>query len=452
MLHFNHIVFFSKNLLFPLAVWLLLAPAVQAQVVKPDTAVQRLFDPPSSIKWARAYRGRLDDVSTVELVLGSDGKACRGYMTYAKSGVRLRLDGTLDSTGLRLKEVDNGGAVTGLLRAGIKNKHLQGEWTNADQTLASRFEADEIGGGPITGAYCGDNKWTNRYITKWNGGRADMVLTRRHNGELTGYLWIENDQKTYELNGEIDIDGNYQLQATVPYDKAAAQLQGSLKNPQATECTWMGSGELRQFKFTLRENLTQGCLEYADFSSSCDAIYPRSKCENCNRWFDDQMKTWMETCKSTFTAAKSVRQPAYRNAQRASAWVDVACWTETIFTGYATFVETWGEHGKVRNFNFDLRTGKEITFDHLFIKSFDAPKWLAEYARKESPKLPVFAADPKYREWLNREGFPFHALRRDGIELSTVFHPDYGRQLILVPYTVLKPYMKKDNPIADLVK
>ena len=63
-----------------------------------------------------------------------------------------------------------------------------------------------------------------------------------------------------------------------------------------------------------------------------------------------------------------------------------------------------------------------------------------------------FAADPKFREWLNREGFPMFSIRRDGLELSTIFHPIYGQQYLTVPYATLKPYMRKDNPIADLVK
>ena len=99
-----------------------------------------------------------------------------------------------------------------------------------------------------------------------------------------------------------------------------------------------------------------------------------------------------------------------------------------------------------------MRTGKPITFVELFNKGFDAKTWLADYAKRESPKLPAFAGDPQYREWLDKEGFPLFTLRRDGLEISTLFHPSYGRQALLVPYGSLKPYMRKDNPVADLVK
>ena len=64
----------------------------------------------------------------------------------------------------------------------------------------------------------------------------------------------------------------------------------------------------------------------------------------------------------------------------------------------------------------------------------------------------ILASDPEYREWLAKEGFPMFALRRDGLELSTLFHGQYGRQTLLVPYASLKPYMKKDNPVAEFVK
>ena len=85
-------------------------------------------------------------------------------------------------------------------------------------------------------------------------------------------------------------------------------------------------------------------------------------------------------------------------------------------------------------------------------KGFNAKSWLDAYARKEAPKLQAFAADAGYRAWLDKNGFPLYTLRRDGLELSTPFHPVYGRQRLLIPYAELKPYMKKENPVADLVR
>ena len=417
-----------------------------------DTAIAKLFEKPADIKWVRYFKGRFDDVSVVDISLGYDGKNCRGYLTYAKSGDRFRLDGTLDQNSLNLEERDQLKALSGNIKGVYSNRRIDAEWTNYNNSLGSRLEADELGPGQLPGYNCNDNKWACRYITRYNGSRADMILIRAHNGSLSGYLWVEADAKTYDLRGEMNRDGNYEIEALLPSGKMAGLLQGSLQNLQSTDCNWVGSGEKRTFKFTQRNTYPLGCYDFADYGSSYDALYPRTPCNGCNTWLDQKVNAWLAECKQTISTQKKSATPANRNAQRASCWAEIACMTENILSGYLTFSESWNKQARGQSFNFDLRSGKEITFNDLFNKSFNINTWLDDFAKRESPKLPHYAADPDYREWLVAQGFPMFALRREGLELSTLFHPQYGRQTILVPYTSLKPYMKKDNPVADLVK
>lgn len=416
-----------------------------------DTAIAKLFEKPADIKWVRYFKGRIDDVSVVDLALGSDGKTARGYLTYSKSRVRLRLEGTVTGDSLRLEE-RTGKNLTGNLRGTIKNRRLSAEWTNYNNSLGSRLEAEEILPGQTLNLGCSDGKWAGRYITRYNGARCDMILQRMQNGQLYGYLWVEADAKTYDLRGEMDREGNYEIEALSSNDRIAGLLQGNLANPQKTDCNWVGSGEKRTFNFIQKDNFQLGCYEYADFVSSYDALYPRTPCASCNTWLDQQVNNWVNKCKSTLSAKKEQNTATSRSSQRASCWAEVACLTEHIFSGYLTFSETWNPQASGMSFNFDLRTGKPISFNELFNKSFNAKGWLDDFAKKESPKLPHYANDPDYRTWLAKEGFPMFTLRRDGLELSTLFHGQYGRQTLLVPYASLKPYMKKDNPVADFVK
>lgn len=416
-----------------------------------DTAIANLFDKPAAVKWVKYFKGRVDDVATVDIALGSDGKNCRGWLSYAKSRDRLRLDGTLNGDTLRLEE-RNGKTLTGNLRGTYTNRRLEAEWTNHNNSLGSRLEANELAPGQTLNIGCSDGKWASRYITRYNNARCDMILIRMHNGSLFGYLWVEADAKTYDLRGEIDREGNYEIEALSSSDKIAGLLQGNLANPQKTDCNWVGSGEKRSFNFVQKDNFQLGCYEYADFQSSYDALYPRTPCGSCNTWLDQQVNNWTNKCKSVLSAKKTSSSPASRSAQRASCWAEIACLTENIFSGYLTFSESWEKQASGQAFNFDLRTGKPVTFNELFNKSFNAKGWLDDFAKKEMPKLAHFANDPEYRAWVAKEGFPMFTLRRDGLELSTLFHGQYGRQTLLVPYLSLKPYMKKDNPIADFVK
>lgn len=417
-----------------------------------DSMVLKLFDQPAAVRWVRTFKGRFDDVAQIDITLGFDGQSCKGFLMYPKSKLRLQLEGTFpDSNRLRLEERDAQKQISGRLEGRIHGKHLEADWINFDNSVGARIEADEPVPTQTLALGCGDNKWTARYLTRFNNARADMVLSKLHNGYLYGYLWIESDDKTYQLRGEADKTGSFIIKVILPGQKPIAQLTGQLKNPQELDIKWAGA-ENREMKFTQRERLIVGCLEQADYKSILDVVYPRTACPGCNTWFDQRMNNWMNKAKATLAADKSPAEPQQRNKQRGSAWVEIVGWTENVFTGYVVFSESWNPTAQGIPFNLDLRTGKEIKLNDLFNKSFDADKWLGDFVKRESPKLPAFANDPKYREWVATQGFPLIAIRRDGLMLSTHFHPDYGQQYLLVPFSEIKSYMKKDNPVSDLVK
>ncbi len=417
-----------------------------------DTAVIKLFDKPAEVKWVKYFKGRMDDAALVDVALGFDGRNCRGYLTYVRSKVRFQLAGNLDSAGFRLQErLLAGSSPTGMLQGKFKNKHLEAEWTNYDNTLGSRLEADEMGPGQTLNLTCGDNKWANRYVGRYNAAGIELMLSRVNNGDLYGMLWVESDGKTYDVQGSIDVNGNYALEAVLG-ERVVAQLQGILKPQMPTDCNWVGSGEKRTFKFTPKDNFIMGCFEYGDYLAQYDALYPRTACPACNTWLDQQAANWMARCKTMLATKKDLLMPSTRSLYRASCWSEITCWTDNIFAGYLTFSDTWSDQAQGTSYNFDLKSGKNIAYEDLFTKGFNARAWLSEYGRKEMPKMPQFASDPMYREWLTKEGFPQFTLRREGLEISTLFHPRYGRQALLVPYSLLKPYMKKDNPIAAFVK
>ncbi len=419
----------------------------------PDSSITALFDKNAPLLWIKRLKGRIDDVFLVDIALGYDGRNCRGYMTYVKSKTRLRLGGILDNGVINLEERDVTNSLSGNIQGTFAGARLEANWNNVSNTIGSRLEAEEFVTGQTMLTSCAENKWAGRYITKYNGGRVDMVLIRMHNGGLEGFLWIESDNnRTYTLKGDMKAEGDYDLEALLPSGKMVALLQGNLKTPASVSCNWIGNGEKRSFTFTLKDKIVFGCYDYADYKAGYDAIYPRTPCITCNNWLDQQVNAWLAQCKSTLAANNEPPTPPSRSSLRGSSWADITCWTENIFSGYLTFTETWSEQAQGKAFNFDFKAGKEIVLSDLFTKGFNLKASLEEYARKESPKLPQFATDAKYREWVSKEGFPLVAIRRDGLEISTVFHPIYGRQRLLVPYSELKQNIKKESIIFDFAK
>lgn len=432
-------------------------PATSAGVSAPlppvaDSAIHKLFEKGTAVKWIKRLKGRIDDVYQVDITLGSDGRNCKGYMTYVKSKTRFSVNGPLEKDQIQLEERDANNFITGQIKGSFNGTRLEANWNNNNNSIGRRIEAEIIQPGQTVVTSCSENKWASRYITRYNGGRADMVLIRMHNGALEGFLWVEADHNTYTLKGELKPDGAYDLEALLPNGKTGGLLEGNLSNPTAVVCNWVGSGEKRSFAFSQKDKLVFGCLDYADYRSGFDATYPRTPCVTCNTWMDQQVNGWMSSCRTAVAAMQEPLNAASRDAHRGSCWSDIVCWTENILSGYLTFTDTWNPEAQGKSFNFDLKSGREIGFSDLFVKNFDVKSWIEVYWKRESPKMRQFATDPSYREWINKEGFPLFALRRDGMELSTLFHPIYGQQHLLVPYTELKSYLRKDNPISEFVK
>ncbi len=211
-------------------------PAVaSATAVKKDTSILKLFEKPVDIKWVKYFKGRLDDATVVDITLGFDGRNCRGYLIYAKSRIRFNLTGTLDKEVFTLEERDMARGITGSLRGTFNNRRIEADWVNADNTLGSRLEAEEVAQAQAITLDCSDNKWSSRYITRFNGARCDMVLVRSHNGALDGFLWVESDGRTYRLKGDLKPDGNYEMEVLGSDDRLAALLSCNLKEGQNTD-------------------------------------------------------------------------------------------------------------------------------------------------------------------------------------------------------------------------
>lgn len=425
-------------------------PVTQGNV--PDSLVRSLFDGGQPLLWVRRYRGRIDDAFLVEVVLGFDGAHCRGFCTYVKSKVRFILQGRLESDKVFLEERGKDNTVTGTFTGRLDSLGILLNWQNTTETISCSLEA-YVSGGAVVTANCGDNKWAGRYISRYNNTRVDMVLIWSHHGSVDGFLWIEADKQTYRLRGTGDRALTFEVEALLSDGKTAGLLQGNLSNPGVVTCSWLGGGQKRSFVFNQKDKLLFGCLDFADFRSGFDAYYPKTACLSCNSWLDQQMIGWINQCKAKAAENKETSDADLRNKYRGSSWTEIVCWTDRLLCGYLTFTETWNTEAQGVAFNFDIKTGKLITLDDLFnTKSFDASAWMLDYSRRMLAGLPRYSRDPEFQAWIEKAGFPMFSIRREGIELSSYFHPQYGRQALLIPYVDLRDYLRKDGPLGELYK
>jgi hypothetical protein len=284
---------------------------------------------------------------------------------------------------------------------------------------------------------------------------VELILQKESSNLVRGVAYFASSNKTVNLRGEFEPDGNLALQLTDEY----GEKQGQLRGPWRDIREWKGQFiHLNQSKdaaqFTLRESLLMGCLDYADYTSSYDVTYPKTRSDAFNASMEKLVNDWVSRCRIHFNRQKAntaLPEPANRAGMRASGWSQVSYLGEEAISGVMIFSTTWSAVPETRSFNFDPKTGREIQLADLFVKGFDYRKFVDQAIRQQLPKHPRYK-DADFKNWIDREPFPHFTLRRDGLCLATGFNAFYGQLEVIIPYRALEPNLVKESAVWGVAR
>ncbi|MEL6865642.1 MAG: hypothetical protein AAFP19_14540 [Bacteroidota bacterium] len=434
---------------------ILFLPFANSQHSNLAQEIGELFDKPGKIKWLRHYKGRIDDLNDIAVSLAYDGKHCRGQMTYLRSKETFILKGNIDKNNmLRLREIDQQGETSGYLFGEFSDQNILGEWQNYNNSIGGSLQLIGVSEAVAFPSYCGDNKWIHLYQGKIAAEPAEIVLQKGSDNHLRGLVYIQSMQESFELIGEIDENQHFELTFKDSRSQVKGKLRGHIQNNQSIEARFLPlDGVEGPADFRLTDAMTVGCIEYADYISSYDITYPKTQNASFNRWIKRQTEEWVGQCRDYTEEMKKVNQesvPSLRATVRAFAWTDIDLFSQELISGIITFSNTWETEPKGDCFNFDLRNGKAIALDDLFVSDFDHQKFIRQHINERIGQHSLYR-DYEYRKWLANEGFNFFTIRKEGISFSTRFNAIYGQQRITIPYKILKPYLRQESPIAHLL-
>ncbi len=415
-----------------------------------EAAVKNQFKNPDKVQWVKHFRARIDELNDVLIALGSDGKELRGTLEYIESHTKFKLEGQLNGAEFTLREMDEKGQNSGKISGKLINKGFVAEWVNAAATVAMRLDATEINQPDRQTADCGTGKWLRRYEATKNGQATELALLRSTGGQLHGTIWLPGEKKTAILVGKTSPAGNFTLFLKSNTGKQTARLTGEFEQSGTSQPIVFTEGEAsNSLIFRQIETFDAGCNEWADYVASFDAIYPKTKNGTVNEWFQKESADWMNRCRDFRERQKTAPSPALRASQRATGWADVFCWNERLFCGILHF-EGIDEVGLASSkaFNFDLETGRDIRPEDLFIGSFDFAHWCEPVLQKEKKSLAATNPDEFFKKWVEAEPFNLRTIRREGLAFSTKFSPIFGQPTVVILWSQLRPYLKKDAPVA----
>ncbi|MEM1319148.1 MAG: hypothetical protein AAGG75_02765 [Bacteroidota bacterium] len=441
------------RLIILLSLFFFLPQLAFSQSTDREKAVYALFDKPGKIKWLRHYKGRIDDLNDITMTLAYTGKHCRGVMVYLRSKQEFRLEGNIKDGLLSLKEIDPQGEVSGHIKAEITELHIVGEWSNFDYSIGGILDMHQVESEVIVPTYCGNNKWIYHYNGSLLGGDSELILQKESEERLRGILYYKTSQKTYYLQGDLDENNLFVLTIKDEHAQMKGTLTGSLVEAHTLNATFEApNGQQGLATYKLSEEILVGCVEFADYMSSYDITYPKTQHRRFNDWMDRVTGEWVYACRAYVEEVQQLNPepaPALRAKVRAYAWSDIELLSEEIISGFMTFSNTWSVGLRGQAFNFDLRSGREITLRDLFVEGFDHSRFLKDYLNENIDKHRLYR-DAKYRQWLATAMFPHFTIHREGISFCTNFDATYGQQRITIPFSELSPYLHRSNPVRHL--
>lgn len=399
------------------------------------------------------YKGRIDDISDVTVSLTCDGKNCTGDLTYLRSRDEFKLQGILQGNQLQLQEFNRTNKCTGYLSGTMEGTSLQLDWKNKEGTVGNSIQLKEVARRPDFPTFCGDNKWINAYTGKVKGEAVELILHRVDNNRILGTAYFVDKKKKVLIEGALSENDNLHLNFM---DEGTAEQVGSMrgvyKKGQNLSASFYNNQQSQDFvSFQLKKSLAVSCLEYADYYTNYDFLFPKSD----NAIFNEVMvlltKDWIKDCRDkSQKVRKKSADASNRASQRAYSWTDVKFLNEQFVSGMLTYHATWKNGEETKTFNYDLTTGENIDLADIFKKGFDYQVFIKKQVAEEIIKSPIYKHNKDFRNWVKNQDFSFFTLGHEGISFYTDFHIIYDRQRVTIPYKKLKGDIRKNSSVRQL--
>lgn len=412
------------------------------------------FEKPQKVQWIKHYKGRIDDLNDIAISLAFDGKNCKGQLLYLRSKEVFDLVGIVKKNKITLQEFDEDHEISGHLKGEMLPEGLKLEWANFNNTIGGNLLLKEIEKPLNVPTYCGDNKWIRRYKGLIGREKLELILHKESSRAVNGTAYFKTDNQTYQVRGYMDAFDNLNLTVRDNFDRVKGKFEGTFDEKQKLNANFSHqNGQFNTCSFHVKDFLAVGCIEYADYTTAYDVLYPKTQNANFNHWIESLVEEWIKSCKLYAIDVKKMNPeitPAMRASIRANTWCAVDYFSDDLISGVLTFSNTWSSKQESRNINFDLVRGVEITIEDIFKHDVDYRTLVRNYLNKKISKHNLYK-DKDFRKWLAEADFPIFTIRKEGINFSTKFNSIYGQQEITVPYAELKSYLKKKSIISKLI-
>jgi hypothetical protein len=267
-----------------------------------------------------------------------------------------------------------------------------------------------------------------------------LILHKKSTNEVFGSCYNSTGTRSYTVTGSLNDDKSIDLQFLLG-EHEMASFKGKMPKGKLIKGKVSGIGLVDEdLSFYLDNKLNFEETSFQSFNTTYEILLPKSGSKDFDKFIKKNTEDWVKECiaKSTAKSYKESEIPApeERLINRAYIYPDIRYVADNIISGHLIYVNTWTGKTKTKPINFDLKNDVELTMDQLFLKDIAYKDSINSYL--VSNGIPIFS-------------YPFFNITPEGIRLYNEFEPINGRNEVVLPYSVLKPWARKTGPLKKIL-
>ena len=373
------------------------------------------------------------------MVLGYNQEVYRGLLQQ-KGLDDWHLEGDVDGKTLNLIVVDDNDDLLGYIRGQIQDSIIVATFSFHDESWQRLLVLNRILR-PTPSDVCGRNKWLKTYQGTLMSDRADFVLQKEEDQILSGLVFFEKQNISYDLKGNCATEtcNEANLQLSNSQDVLLGSLVLSDLN---TSAMTVQLGDEVHTDFLNTQDLPMICGSHFHKKHRLSYIYPFFENKKIDDWIKRRVNSWLSTFKDPVESESEFGD--YR------LWVDLDYLGDRLISGTVTSRANTGQMVR-ESFIFDLskKTPTEIN-DWIISQKTFAP-FVSEIIHAEKTRMsknfPV-----EGQNWLTDQDFRHVSLRKEGLCLKSDYSSLFGEKKIMIPWNVVEPYLKRFVNIQKLLK
>ncbi len=418
---------------------LMCSTGLYSQKVYTKSDVRALFKKSTKNLWINYLSGTLDGLYVVDMIIGSDGKDCKGLYTLRESGHTFFFEGVDLDHNLHLAEFSIDDKNTGIITGHYDGEKMDAQWFNIEKNRKAHFSLSIVNSfenyqKPSTISH----QWIRNFNGQINGQNVNFSVTRNRENYSITYV-RDTINEIHEVKGKnltveiLNIDFKDEF-----LNGKSLMLEAS--QPSRADIVYKDeNGYSSTVGLNINYKMDYEVMAYADFHTLMLGEKPKIDHKKFDIWMNDEINKWIETSLKKHQKIKYGELGARQKwIHQADCWFEIDLYSKEWISGTIYYQSSAQKDVDKLAFIYDLKLSKHINVEDFFNSKSDKMLILEKNIYKQIEK------DSQFKN-LDTESFKYVTMNAEGFKYTTDFCPIYGEKSLLISFASIEQNLKNKS-------